>query len=400
MSLGWFCCVVKMIGRKFFFLLIVFLHAVLPAQAQQAYLVETFDNNNQGWPFLGAASAQNIIQLENGHLGMDGRSTAIQTFKKVDALNAELDYAIYARFIFINGTSEGWMGIRFNMNEDADKYCSFVYNNAKGFLVSVSNGKKYEVLRESKSAIVVAYDYNTLTILKTGTAYKFLINDKQVHEAKIKDHFGPMIGVMTNQNMKMLVDEVQVYDPKKGRVKTMVSSLIQDAPDGGNLQSLVSTFDKTMPDDFAQFFNSFQKFAFPYDYSSVIPQAREVSSLPFVRKYFYAYDLSQISNHTVWAVAHLANCKEGYAFLMANQYTINRQEVTQFRLEAFDKTGKSIGSKEIGSFVKEQNGYFKTLDFKIKKEGNSIFIESVETIISNGNKLRGSVGFNTELCNL
>lgn len=397
--LGWFYRVVRKVGRKLFFLLILFFHVALVGRSQQAYLVETFDNNDQGWPFLGAASDQNIIQLENGHLGMDGRSTAIQTFKKVDALTAELDYAIYARFIFINGSSEGWMGIRFNMNENADKYCSFVYNNAKGFLITVSNGKKYDVLRESKSAVVVAYDYNTLTILKTETTYKFLINDKQVHEAKIKDHFGPMIGVMTNRNMKMLVDEVQVYDAKKGKVKTNVSNLIQTVPAGGDLQSLVKTMDIKMPADFEQFYNTFQKFVYPYDYSTVIPQAHDVSSLPFVQKHFFAYDLSNLSNHTVWAVAHLANCKDGYAFLIVSQYTINRQEVTSFRVEAFDKTGKTMGSKEVGSFVKEQNGYFKTLDFKIRKEGNSIFIESVETF-ANGNKQRGSVGFNTELCNL
>jgi hypothetical protein len=399
MILNWVYLGVVMTRRKFYFLLVIFFYTTLITQAQQPYLVETFDDNHQGWPFLGAASDQNIIQLENGHLGMDGRSTAIQTFKKVNELNAELDYTIYARFIFINGTSEGWMGIRFNMNEEANKYYSFVYNNAKGFLISTSNGKKYEVLRESKSAVVVAYDYNTLTIIKTGTTYKFLINDKQVHEAKIKDHFGPLIGVMTNQNMKMLVDEVQVYDPKKGKVKTNVSSLIQAPPAGGDIKSIVQTMTTKLPADYQEFYDSFQKFVYPYDYSTVSPQSHDVSSLSFVQKHFFAYDLSQISNHTVWAVAHLANCKDGYAFLVANQYTINNQDITQFRVEAFDKTGASMGSKEIGSFVKERNGYFKTLDFKIRKEGNSIFIESVETF-ANGNKSRGSVGFNTELCNL
>ena len=58
-----------------------------------------------------------------------------------------------------------------------------------------------------------------------------------------------------------------------------------------------------------------------------------------------------------------------------------------------------MGSKEIGSFVKERDGYFQTLDFKISKEGNSIFIEAVETY-ANGNKRKNSIGFNTELCNL
>ena len=399
MTESWCEFMVRQERRGRLYLLLLLLCSAFSLHAQEPYFVETFDNNNQNWPFT-KNDADYDLHLENGHMALDARTTAIQTFKKVEQLNAELDYAIYARFIFINGTSEGWMGIRFNMNEDANKYCSFVYNNAKGFMVTESNGKKYEVFRESKSTVVTAYDYNTLTILKTGTTYKFLINDKQVHEMKIKDHFGPMVGVMTNSNMKILVDELQVYDQKKGRMKTNVSNMVVEAAKPGfDMQSLVKTFDAKMPEDFEQFYNSFQKFVFPYDYATVSPQARDVSSLPFVRKHFFAYDLPQHSNHTVWAVAHLASCKSGYAFLMVSQYTINRQEVTSFRVEAFDKTGKPTGSKEVGSFVKEPGGYFQTLDFKVNHEGNSIFIEAVETN-ANGNKRKSSVGFNTELCNL
>lgn len=363
----------------------------------QSYLVETFDNNDQAWPFVGIGD-ENIIQLENGHLTLDGRTNAIQTFKNV-GLSEEMDFAIYARFIYINGNSEGWMGIRFNMNEAADKYCSFIYSNDRGFMITASTGKKYEIIRESKSTVIKAKDYNTLTIIKKGSLYKFLINDKQVHEAKMKSFFGPLVGVMTNQNMKILVDEIQVYDPQKGKVKTEVSNLIPVTPTGGDMQTLIQNMNTSMPEDFKQFYDSFEKFVYPYNYITVIERAHDITHLSFVQKKFFAYELSSISNHVVWAVAHLANCQNGYAFLVVNKYRINNQENTRFSVEAFDKTGKSIGSKDVGSFVKEGDEYFQTLDFKISKDGNSIFIEATETF-SNGNKHKSSVSFNSQLCNL
>ena len=91
----------------------------------------------------------------------------------------------------------------------------------------------------------------------------------------------------------------------------------------------------------------------------------------------------------------LATCPNGYAFLLAHQYTINNQQVTRFSVEIFDKTGNSKGSKDVGSFVKEKEGYFKTLDFKISRDGNSIFIDATERF-HNGNRQKNGVGFNTE----
>ncbi|MEJ0057491.1 MAG: hypothetical protein WDN75_18690 [Bacteroidota bacterium] len=114
--------------------------------------------------------------------------------------------------------------------------------------------------------------------------------------------------------------------------------------------------------------------------------------LSFVQKKYFAYELSQISNHSVSAIAHLAICPNADAFLVASKYTINSQVVTRFDVEIFDKSGNSLATKEVGSFVMEPKGYFKTLDFKIMREGNSIFIDATE-IFYNKSRKKNAVSF-------
>jgi hypothetical protein len=329
---------------------------------------------------------------------MAANNNAIHTYKDV-GLKEDTDFAIYTRMIFLDGSHSEYMGLRFMMSPDAEKYCSFMLSNDRGFLIATYNGKKREVLRESKSTVVRGADYNTLTVIKTGSTFKFLINDKQVHEAKIKSYYGPMVALFVNANMKIQVDEVQVYDPPKGKVKTIPSTLAKLTPTGNDAVDVMKSINTTMPADFKQFYDSFEKFAFPYDFSTVIDRAHDITPLPFVQRKYFAYELSQTSGHTVSAVAHLATCQNGYAFLIATQYTINNQQVTRFNVEAFDKVGNTLGSKEVGSFVKEREGYFQTLDFKITRDGNSIFIDATERLY-NGNRKRNAVSFNAELCNL
>jgi hypothetical protein len=381
--------------KIYLFSFLLFLVLKSSGQGNQAAFVETFDNNDNAWPFIDAASGTNSLTISNGHLIMNAND-AIQTYKDV-GLQVEGDFAIYARMIFLEGTHSEYMGIRFMMSPDAEKYCSFVYSNDRGFLIATDNGKKRVIIRESKSSVIRGTDYNTLTVIRKAGICKFLINDKQVHEEKIKSYFGPMVSVMTNSNMKIQVDEIQVYDPVKGKAKTIPSTLVQSGP--GDVSTMLAKMDNEKPADYKQFYDSFEKFAFPYDYSTVIDRAHDITPLPFVQKKYFAYELNQISNHTVSAIAHLAICPNGDAFLIATKYTINNQVVTRFDVETFDKSGNSLATKEVGSFVMEPKGYFKTLDFKITRDGNAIFIDATE-IFYNKSRKKNAVSFNTELCNL
>lgn len=366
----------------------------------QHFLVEPFDNNNNNWPFLEHGDGYSI-SIENGHLVMDGNTTAIHCFKQLP-ITAETDFAVHSRMSFIEGNHLGWMGLRFAMSDQADKYISFVYNNDKGFLIGVNNGKKYDVIRESKSLLVKPYDYNTLTVIKSGTTYKFLLNDKQVHEEKIKSFFGPMFGVITNMNMKMQVDEFQVYDPKKGKAEindnSVLSTIELSNTTGGTFENLVNLNDDAPP-EYKEFLTNFGQLPSPYYFSPETGQGVDVSQLPFTQKNFYQYVLGNVRNKAMWAVGKLGECGSGVSLLMLNRYNINNQDVSRFIIVAFNEKGEMTGQKEIGAMVKEGGSIFQILDFKTYRDGNVINAEATTTY-QNGHKERTSVRFNATICNL
>jgi hypothetical protein len=360
------------------------------AQAQSKSFVESFSDNQQDWPFIGVSSDYSIV-IEKGHLVMHAKATAIHTYKSID-ISEDDRIAYYTNMIFMGGDHTAWIGLHFNMSVGADKYFSFVYNNDKEFLISERAGKKYEVHRQSKSQVIKPYDYNSLTIIRQGSTYKFLINDKQVHELKIKSIYGPLLGITANRNTQIKVDEVQVYDPANGRQETYHDESVFLAADvNGNNK-------KENTPEFQEFLNQFARVAFPYHFHPQNAQGVDVSSYPIVQKIFYKYVSENVRNKQMWAMYQLSDCGEGYALLMMNRYQINQQDISRFFVAVFDPSGKLLQEREVGEMVKEGSSFFKVIEFKAYKEGNVMNIEAIEAF-SNGNKSRNSVRFNTVLCN-
>jgi hypothetical protein len=368
--------------------------------AQLTSIVEPFNNNDGQWPFIGNGNGY-TLEISNGHLSMDGNTTAIHTFKNA-GIREEMNFALYSRLIFLNGSSQGWMGLRFAMNEEANKYIGFILNNDQGFMIVVNNGKKYDVLRESRSQVVKSYDYNSLTVIKSGTTYKFLINDKQVYEDKIKNFFGPLVGFITNTNMKMQVDEFQLYDYQKGRVtisdNSILSSVQMSQSKDVSLLDILNDKDEA-PADFTEFLSNFQQLSSPYHFTPEQAQGTEVSGLAFTQKIFYRHVAATVRNKTMYALGKLGECGEGYALLMMNRYFINHQDVSRFFIVAFNKKGEHTGEKEIGSMTKENGEFFNVIEFKTYRDGNVINAEATETY-HNGHREKKNTRFNATLCNL
>jgi hypothetical protein len=370
----------------------------LPAAAQQkvTYLADGFDDNRNQW--TEANTAEYRFQIAEGHLAIDANTVAVHTFQNIHAA-ADDSYAVHTRMIFLNGTSEGWMGIRFNMSDDATRYLTFSYNNAQGFLVSNHNGKKYEVLRESKSVVVKPYDYNTLTVVKKEKSYQFLINDKQVFQADIKSFYGSLAGVYVSQNMSVKVDEFQVYDLRRGRQKIVSSQVTMTKASDDDVKKMIEQ-QSSMSDDFRGFYEAFFKAAFPYEYSTVIRYSKNINHIPFVQKTFFEYDLSSMRYHNVHAMTILSACQGGYTFLVAEEYGPTPiQDVTKFVIVAYDNQGKLLGRKDIGSNVLENGKYYQTLDFRVNQTGSAIVFDVKETYF-NGNVNKRLVSFNGDICNL
>lgn len=358
--------------------------------AQPASFVETFADNKQNWPFIGTTSDYSLV-IEKGHLIMHAKTTAIHTYQSINIIEDD-PVAYHTKMIFVGGDHTAWIGFHFNMNTGADKYFSFVYNNDKEFLISERAGKKQEVYRQAKSQVIKPYDYNSLTIIKKGSTYKFLINDKQVHELKIKNIYGPLLGITANRNTQIKVDEVQVYDPANGRQEVYDDASAFLAADiNANVKR------ETTP-AFQELLNQFARVAFPYYFHPQNAQGVDVSSDPIIQKTFYRYVSENVRNKQMWAMCQLSDCGEGYALLMMNRYQINQQDISRFFVAVFDPSGVLLQERDIGMMVKENGAFFKVIEFKAYKEGSVMNIEATETF-SNGNKSRNSVRFNTVLCN-
>ncbi|MCE2998012.1 MAG: hypothetical protein ACK5RG_01285 [Cyclobacteriaceae bacterium] len=381
--------------KKMVVLLILFYWASdCYGQSKLVYLADGFDDNRNKW--FEEVTAAYGFKIQDGHLVIDANTTSVHTFQNV-GISKDDDFGMHARMIFFNGTSEGWMGVRFGMSEDAKKYLTFSYNNAQGFLITAHFGKKYEVLRQSKSTVIKPYDYNTLTVIKRAGEYQFLINDKQVYRDAIKPFFGPMIALYVSENMSLRVDEVQVFDPKKGKQRIVASQATMAKVEEKDVKDIILT--EELPPDFQQFYNQFEKFAFPYDYSTVINQAKDVSQLPFVQKNYYQYELSTTRDHYTFALAILSVCQNGYTFLMGHKYTTGIQRVFRISIEAFDKKGNKLGSKNVGSTSEENGRYYQTLHFRVSQKAASVNFDVEETYF-NGNVNKRLVSFNGDLCNL
>lgn len=358
------------------------------------YLAEGFEDNRNNW--TEESNKNYAFAIADGHAVIDAYTTALHSFQNVGATKFD-DFGIHSRMIFFNGTSEGWMGVRFGMDEDAKNYLTFCYNNAQGFLVSTTKEKKYNVLRQSKSTVIKPYDYNALTVVKAGEHYKFLINDKQVFQDDIKNFYGPLIGLYVSNNMSIRVDEIQMFDPRKGKQNIVASQATMAKTNDQDVKNIILT--ESLPPEFQQFYDKFEKYAFPYDFSTVIDRAKMMNDLPFVQKHFYEYDLSTTRDHNVWAVAILSVCQNGYTFLVGNQYTIGNQKIFRFSIEAFDNKGSKLGSKTVGTIVEENDKYYQTLHFRVSQKGAAITFNVEETYF-NGNVNKSLVSFNGDLCNL
>lgn len=378
-----------------FLLLAVLQHPTL-AQSNVNFIADGFDDNRNNWGLYDTKDYR--FQITDGHLAIDAYSVAVHAFQNINATKDD-SYAIHTRMIFLNGTSEGWMGIRFNMSEDATRYLTFSYNNAQGFLVSNHTGKKYEVLRQSKSVVIKPYDYNTLTIVKKETSYQFLINDKQVFQDDLKSFYGSRAGLYISNNMSVKIDEFQVYDLRRGRQKIVSSQVTMAKSSDADIKQIIEQ-QSAMSDDFRGFYQSFFKAAFPYEYSTVVRYAKNINHVPFVRKTFFEYDLSSMRYHNVNALTILSACQGGYTFLVAEEYSHNaQQDVIKFVIVAYDNQGKLLGRKDVGSIVTENGKYYQTLDFRVSQSGSAIMFNVSETYF-NGNVNKKLVSFNGDICNL
>lgn len=382
--------------RTFFISLLILIPSVILAQSNVKFIADGFDDNRNNWGLNDTKDYR--FQIADGHLAVDAYSVAVHTFQDINATRED-SYAINARMIFLNGTSEGWMGVRFNMSEDATRYLTFSYNNAQGFLVSNHAGKKHEVLRESKSTVVKPYDYNTLTIVKKDNSYQFLINDKQVFKDDIKSFYGSYAGLYVSSNMSVKIDEFQVYDLRRGKQKIISNQVSMAKASDKDIREIIEQ-QSTLSDDFRGFYQSFFKAAFPYDYSTVVQYAKNINHVPFVRKTFFEYDLSTMRYHNVNALTILSVCQGGYTFLVAEEYSHDtHQDVTKFVIVAYDNQGKLLGRKDVGSFVTENGKYYQTLNFRVSQSGSAIMFNVEETYF-NGNVNKKLVSFNGDICNL
>lgn len=351
---------------------------------------EKFDATNIAWNL----KVTDPARVERGHLLINPHASAAVALMVEPDVSPDQDFAIHARIIFTDGLQSAYGGIRFIAN--GRRYARFAINNQRSFVISTFD-REEEQLRISVSQVIRPLDYNTLTVIKTGNNFRFLINDKQVFEAKIKGLEGTQAGIIADKGLAAAVDEFQIYDPKKGREKLPPGDINQRVPDAsGGLEDLLQV--NTRPAEYESFFKSFTSYEFPLELGQLVDKAADVSRLPFTRKTFFAYDGEKLRYHNILSLALLAVCPNADAYLVASMYGIQQQDIIRYSVDFFDKQGNKLESKEIGSRVTESGNLWKTVDFDITQNGQSVIIDATESF-QNGNKTKNSVAFHRGNCN-
>ena len=373
------------------FLLTGWLTTGLQAQSRVKFpFIEPFDAAQAVWNM----KANQSVRVEKGHLIVSPPAMQSLTFMVDPDITADRDVAIHARMIFTDGLQSAYAGIRFLCN--GRTYADFLINNQRSFVISTFD-RKDEQLRASVSQVIKPFDYNTLTVVKTGNNFRFLINDKQVFETKIKGLEGSQAGFTVAKGLAVAVDEFQIHDPKKGREKLPPGDLNGEATDAtAGLNDLLQVTDR--PEDYGTFFKTFTSYQLPLELGQLVDKAVDVSRLPFTRKTFFAFDGDRLRYHNILALALLAVCPDTDALLVASMYGLQEQDIIRYSVEFFDKKGNKLDSKEIGSRVVQSGSLWKTVDFDITQNGQSVFIDATESF-QNGNKTKNSVAFHRGNCN-
>lgn len=372
-------------------LLSTFLAGELSAQSRVKFpFAEKFDAVQAAWNIKTGQSAR----VEKGHLVISPPAAQALTFMVDPDINTDSDVAVHARMIFTDGLQSAYAGIRFISN--GRSYGTFAINNQRSFLITTFN-REEEQLRLSVSQVIRPFDYNTLTVIKTGSNFRFLINDKQVFETKIKGLEGTQAGITVDKGLAVATDEFQIYDPKKGREKLLPGDIHAANIDAtAGLEDLLGVPGR--PEEYENFFKSFISYQLPLELGQLVDKAVDVSRLPFTRKTFFAFDGDRLRYHNILALALLAVCPDTDAYLVASMYGIQEQDIIRYSVEFLDKKGNKLESKDIGSRVVQSGSLWKTVDFDISLNGQSVFIDATESF-QNGNKTKNSVAFHRGNCN-
>ncbi len=138
---------------------------------------------------------------------------AITNFNRANVFRIEedLNFEIEASIKFVRGEENNgnclWWGTQ--RNGEFRGY-GFWFSGNGYYLISKLENQFYNYQSWTKSAAILNYDYNKLTIRKFGNEYYFFINEELVYSRNFEPFFGQEICIQSNQNSTIKVDFLRV----------------------------------------------------------------------------------------------------------------------------------------------------------------------------------------------
>ncbi|MBC7916069.1 MAG: hypothetical protein H7Y07_18345 [Pyrinomonadaceae bacterium] len=368
---------------------------------------EAFDNNNQKWAFIGDASTDYSMEIVNGHLALQSRNTnAIQTFKYV-GFKGEKDFEINFRMVFLGGDDTDLCAVRWGMSDDGKQYYVFGYADKGQYYVGKHDGTKLRSMANFYPApSVKPKDYNLLQVKKMGEEYFFKINGVQVYQAKKMPWFSDGLAIKCPASSRMMVDYISITDPAKDKE---LSNKINDILFGGTtpaknlpkskpvkqVEQVVVALPISGSAEFKEFMQSFVQMDFPH---KIHPREKklkgtEITGLSFTKQLFK----DTPAGNTVFALAKVADCADGFILLLASREKNPQAENTDYSLHKVSSGGVILGSQKIGRVEFMNNRHFLTTDMDFYKKGNTVTI-SIDRYFDSEHKQNNSITFNQNFC--
>lgn len=187
-----------------------------PASAIRLIFRENFTNNVNEWAEGEDRMASTEVRNGQYHFTHFRQDSSYYTTHKIDAFDADKDFAIQCSLSYIDGdgADETNYGLIFGHDLQVSHGFKFLISNTGLYEISRSNYGDYEVIQEPTYSVHLNTDYesNILRVAKKGNTLHFLINGHEVYDMPYEPFVGTRIGFQIYKQISITADNIRVYN--------------------------------------------------------------------------------------------------------------------------------------------------------------------------------------------
>lgn len=196
------------------------------------FFYDGFDNNNKNW-WVGNDN-NNWAKIENGYLYWESKTSNSRYLPyNLPDLDEYKDFEIELQVKFVTGSGhDNGYGLRWGKPRDDWKSYVFHITSTGYYRIYKSQDYPEDFVPWTKSSLVSAYGYNTLTLRKVGRTFYFFINKQLVHSMPYQSFMGDQLAIETPKSSVIYANYLRVshLNKKKVEVENIAPTIVITEP--------------------------------------------------------------------------------------------------------------------------------------------------------------------------